>query len=63
MVSINMAARAEYPKKPCTVKGEFLEPAIINAVAVISRIMPMVRVVRINGVNILRRCSDHTAME
>lgn len=40
-VSKIISVKDEYPIAPCKVKGPFEEPIIIRAVAVISRISPM----------------------
>jgi hypothetical protein len=57
MVSISMAASDEYPSIPCSEKAEFVDPIIIKVVAVMSRIIPIVRNLRTNGVTSFLRCS------
>jgi hypothetical protein len=62
-VSTSIPVSAEYPNNPWKVKGIFLEPAIIKAVAVQSRATPIVRVVRTKEVKALLRCSLNTEIE
>jgi hypothetical protein len=52
-----MAASDEYPKMPCSEKADLVDPIIIKAVAVISRIIPIVKNLRTKGVTSFRRCS------
>jgi hypothetical protein len=57
IVSINIAASDEYPRMPCNVNGDFVEPMIMKMVAVISRIIPIDKNLSTKEVTSFLRCS------
>lgn len=54
---MSIAASDEYPSMPCREKAEFDDPIIMKQVAVMSRIIPMVKNLRTKEVTSFLRCS------